>query len=80
MVSIARGSKIVSRRRRAQAVEYQVEQAIVQKVAPVSTEVGGKQDTLVSGTNIKTVNGQSLLGSGDIVVSGGGNSYFPSGW
>ena len=31
----------------------------------------GKQDTLVSGTNIKTVNGSSLLGSGDLVVSGG---------
>jgi len=26
----------------------------------------------VSGTNIKTINGQSLLGSGDIVVEGGG--------
>lgn len=31
-----------------------------------------KQDTLVSGTNIKTINGQSLLGSGDIAISGGG--------
>ena len=31
-----------------------------------------KQDTLVSGTNIKTVGGQSLLGAGDIPVSGGG--------
>jgi hypothetical protein len=30
-----------------------------------------KQATLVSGTNIKTVNGESLLGSGDIVISGG---------
>ena len=29
------------------------------------------QDTLVSGTNIKTINSQSILGSGDIVVSGG---------
>ena len=29
----------------------------------------GKQDALVSGTNIKTVNGNSLLGSGNIVVS-----------
>lgn len=29
----------------------------------------GKQDELVSGTNIKTVNGNSLLGSGDIDVS-----------
>lgn len=27
-----------------------------------------KQDTLVSGTNIKTVNGQSLLGSGDLTI------------
>lgn len=33
-----------------------------------------KQDTLVSGTNIKTINGQSLLGSGDITVQGGGSS------
>lgn len=33
-----------------------------------------KQDTLVSGTNIKTVNGTSLLGSGDVVISGGGSS------
>jgi hypothetical protein len=28
-----------------------------------------KQDTLVSGTNIKTVNGNTLLGSGDVVIS-----------
>ncbi len=32
---------------------------------------GGKQDTLVSGTNIKTVGGQTLLGSGDIPLGGG---------
>lgn len=31
-----------------------------------------KQDVLVSGTNIKTINGESLLGSGDITVGGGG--------
>jgi hypothetical protein len=30
------------------------------------------QPTLVSGTNIKTINGNSLLGSGDLVISGGG--------
>jgi len=30
------------------------------------------QPTLVSGTNIKTVNGTSLLGSGDITIGGGG--------
>jgi hypothetical protein len=29
-----------------------------------------KQDTLTSGTNIKTVNGNSILGSGDLSVTG----------
>lgn len=33
--------------------------------------IAGKQDTLVSGTTLKTVNGNSLLGSGDIAISGG---------
>lgn len=31
-----------------------------------------RQEKLVSGTNIKTINGQSVLGSGDITISGGG--------
>ncbi|UZQ30369.1 MAG: hypothetical protein OHM56_02175 [Spiroplasma phoeniceum] len=30
-----------------------------------------KQDKLVSGTNIKTINGNSLLGSGDVTISDG---------
>lgn len=30
-----------------------------------------KQDALVSGTNIKTINGDSILGSGDLTVGGG---------
>ena len=34
--------------------------------ADLQTELNGKQATLVSGTNIKTVNGNSLLGSGDV--------------
>ena len=34
----------------------------------------GLQDTLVSGTNIKTINNQSLLGSGNITISGGGGT------
>jgi len=45
---------------------------------PVSTAtqtaLDGKQDTLVSGTNIKTINSTSLLGSGDIVIGGGSPS------
>jgi hypothetical protein len=36
------------------------------------TALNAKQATLVSGTNIKTINGSSVLGSGDLVVSGGG--------
>jgi len=31
-----------------------------------------KQNTLVSGSNIKTVNGQSVLGSGNLVITGDG--------
>ena len=34
--------------------------------------ISTKQDTLVSATNIKTINGESVLGSGDIVISSGG--------
>lgn len=37
----------------------------------IRTEVSGKQATLVSGTNIKTINNNSLLGSGNISISGG---------
>ena len=40
----------------------------------LSSELNSKQDTLVSGTNIKTVNNQSLLGSGNITIQGGGSS------
>lgn len=40
----------------------------------VDSALNGKQDKLTSGTNIKTVNGQSLLGSGDIAISAGGGS------
>lgn len=36
------------------------------------TALNAKQDTLVSATNIKTINGSSVLGSGDLVVGGSG--------
>ena len=42
---------------------------------PVSTlqaaSIATKQATLVSGTNIKTINGTTILGVGDLVISGG---------
>lgn len=31
-------------------------------------DISGKQDKLVSGTNIKTINGESLLGSGNVEI------------
>ena len=41
----------------------------------IDNAVSGKQDTLVSGENIKTINNQSLLGSGNIEIQGGGETY-----
>lgn len=41
---------------------------------PKIPDISGKQDKLVSGTNIKTINGTSILGSGDITISEGGGS------
>ena len=38
--------------------------------ANVDAKLNSKQDTLVSGTNIKTINGQSILGSGNITIEG----------
>ena len=37
--------------------------------------ISGKQDKLVSGTNIKTINGKSILGSGDITITSSGGAY-----
>ncbi len=43
---------------------------IFERMSAMSEYISGKQDALVSGTNIKTVNGNSLLGSGDLSLSG----------
>lgn len=40
--------------------------------AALATAMGAKQATLVSGSNLKTINGSSVLGSGDLVIAGGG--------
>lgn len=44
---------------------------------PVLIDTGEKvlQEQLVSGTSIKTINNQSLLGSGNISISGGSNDF-----
>ena len=38
----------------------------------ISTALSNKQDTLVSAQNIKTINNESILGSGNITIQGGG--------
>lgn len=43
-------------------------------IGKVNEIIDDKQDTLVSGTNIKTINNQSLLGSGNIDIQGGGSA------
>lgn len=39
----------------------------------IKTELNEKQNALISGENIKTINGNSILGSGDITITGGGD-------
>lgn len=39
-----------------------------------ASALAGKQATLVSGTNIKTINGNTVLGSGDLVLTGVGET------
>ena len=39
------------------------------------SKLSSKQDRLVSGTNIKTINKQSLLGAGNINITGGLPNY-----
>lgn len=41
------------------------------------SDLNDKQDTLISGTNIKTINNQSILGSGNITIQGGGSEVSP---
>ncbi len=45
---------------------------VISDTTGLQTALDGKQATLVSATNIKTINGSSILGSGDLAVSGSG--------
>ena len=44
------------------------------RLSTVETALPNKQDLLVSGTNLKTINNLSLLGSGNIEIQGGGEA------
>ena len=50
-------------------------QALADNVNSVDYNLKFKQDKLVSGTNIKTINGLSLLGTGDIQIKLENNDY-----
>lgn len=49
-------------------------QHIENGIAANEVEISKKQEALSSGKNIKTINGQSLLGSGNIDISGGSST------
>jgi hypothetical protein len=46
-------------------------------ISDLENIVDDKQDTLVSGVNIKTINNESILGEGNIDIQGGGGSVEP---
>ena len=43
-----------------------------QAVEGLAEELAYKQETLVSGENIKKINGESILGNGNLIIGGGG--------
>lgn len=49
------------------------ESPLRENVSLMNAKLFTKQDILHSGANIKTINGQSILGSGDMIIEGGGN-------
>lgn len=62
-------------------IQTQIDNSISGKIdtTAVTQALATKQDTLVSGTNIKTVNNQSLLGSGNIVITSATPSNYSAG-
>lgn len=52
--------------------------SLVDSISSVVTAIGNslktKQDNLISGTSIKTINNESILGAGNINISGSGSS------
>ena len=47
---------------------YEMKQDIDGRISALTNRVNGKQDTLVNQQNIKSINGESILGSGNLVV------------
>jgi len=56
------------------ATQHDLELSIDALATGFTQALGTKQDTLVSGTNIKTINGNSILGLGNIQIGEGGTT------
>ena len=55
--------------------KQQIESAIQQNTDDIIVLQNNKQDVLISGENIKTINNESILGSGNIEIGGGTSNY-----
>ena len=61
------------------AIENRLSEDEEVTAAGLNTLNESKQDTLISGTNIKTINNESILGSGNINIQGGGGKAIEAG-
>jgi len=53
----------------------EIQQNFAAAATDITTLNTTKQNTLVSGSTIRTVNGNSLLGAGDLTIAGGGGTW-----
>ena len=77
-VSQIEGGTVISSTPVATSVNSSSTNAECASAKAVYDSLATKQDTLVSGTSIKTINNESLLGSGNITISGGSTITFRS--
>ena len=54
--------------------QKRVNTEVVNNISNIASQLSNKQEVLVSGQNIKTINNQSILGNGDIHITGGSDS------
>lgn len=47
----------------------------INKISSLQAALDAKQAALISGTHIKTINGNSIVGSGNLVIQGGGEAF-----
>ena len=68
------GISIIEENKIIEIVRNYIRGTVKYTISTTNKDLSTKQDTLVSGTNIKTINNTSLLGEGNINVSG--NEYY----